>query len=192
MFAGSVWPAASGVVAIKSRWTKSWCWQHLGRDFSFATALTETPTKRHVAGFDLTHNYRSKSYHQHDRDLPFSGSLDRNNNRMLWLKKLPKKSLSDSEFNLFCCGLVDIHTHPLWGICSVSCTLCICSNMSSPAQLHTGTFCSAQQSDVVTTPGHLRRLMHGSKLNYTCLRSPAKEWPVRFAKKMKIKWWRAL
>lgn len=137
MFAGSVWPAASGVVAIKSRWTKSWCWQHLGRDFSFATALTETPTKRHVAGFDLTHNYRSKSYHQHDRDLPFSGSLDRNNNRMLWLKKLPKKSLSDSEFNLFCCGLVDIHTHPLWGICSVSCTLCICSNTSSPALLHT-------------------------------------------------------
>lgn len=46
MFAGSVRPAASGEVTIKRRWTKSWCWQHLGWEFSFATALIAAPNEK--------------------------------------------------------------------------------------------------------------------------------------------------
>lgn len=100
-------------------------------------------------------------------------------------------------------GLVDTHAHPLWGICSVSCTLWICSNTRSPALLHKrkpsvqlnrATWSPAEPMRpfmpllTATALGPLRRLMHRSKLYCSPSGSPAKEWSVRLARKIKIKW----
>lgn len=104
--------------------------------------------------------------------------------------------------------LVDTHTHTHRGICSVSCTLYISSNTRSSALLHKqepsvqlgrATWSHPAEPTrpfglllTASTPGPLRRLMRRPKLNCAPSGSPAKEWPGRIAKEMKIKWRRAL
>lgn len=149
-FAGNVWPAASGVVAIKSRWAESRCWQDLGRDLSFATALAETPTKKTRGWFCLFPGAHKCRLAEHTTGTLLTLSLE-----ALWTKIIERKWLKRRHIVLFM-----LHNSVILNLTWFSEATHLWTHTihfvgfeheipRSAAQ--TGTFCPAQQSDVFSS-----------------------------------------